>query len=324
MAIKSRQCLQCGRELTKRQVWRGCKYCSRKCFANGYWGAQFQFGKIKTRSKKFLQAIELCQNGMTAAQAARLIGVHPHTVLDWFRDNGIVLNEKTCQYCGKVFDEKHIRTNRKYCNDSCANKARYAREHPNGRQRRFDPELRAKALEMYWGGLEGRNIAEHLKLPEGTLHSWIHDFGHLRKRRRDLEMMKLLPVNLRLEIAKSSTEWKKILRENASAGDASPVVVVCGAYHGKSETYSLATVVFDELKCNPCDGRFYAFCSLGGQKISIIQFVNKTFVFTKKQKCSGGYIWPEASVGAKIEVRQNEFDYLLELSKKRGAKPYFT
>jgi len=324
MAADAHKCLNCGKQLSKQQVWQGCKYCSRKCFADGYWGEQIQFGHIKTRSKKFLQAIELCQSGMTQAEAARLIGVHPQTVSGWFTKSGIAWDERRCAHCGKPLVGARSRSKKKYCNKKCARKAQYIKKHPSGHQRRFDPELRAKALEMYWGGLGGRVIAEHLDLPAGTLHSWIHDFGHLRKRRRDPEMMKLLPVNLRLESAKSAAEWKKILRENAFEGSASSVVIVCGAFHGRTEIGGLAAVVFDTLKCNPCDGRVYAFCSLRGEQISTIRFANGTFLFTKTPKKSGGYIWPKDTVGNKIEVRQNEFEYLLGLRKKRGAKPYFT
>jgi transposase len=317
-------CEYCGKTVSKPCNGHEYKYCSRKCFVNGRWGEPIQFGKIKTRSKKFLAAISLCQSGMTGTEAARQLGVHPRTVSDWFVDNGIVFSDRACLHCGKPFTQTKNVTNRKYCSKSCSCKASYARKHPEGRQRRFDPELRTRALEMYWGGLEGRIISEHLELPEGTLHSWIHDFGYLRKRRRDSEIMKLLPVNLQIESAKSPKEWKQILREYAPEGDTSPVIIVCRPSNGNGATNNFATTVFDLLKRNPCDGATYAFCSSSGEQVSTICWQRGSFCLTKMPKAKGGYIWPSESVGTQIEVWKNEFEYLLSLSKKRGAKPYIT
>jgi transposase-like protein len=324
MATGTRKCLHCEKELSKQQVWRNCKYCSRKCFADGYWGEPVALRKIKTRSKKFLAAYELCKSGMTQAETARLLGVHPQTVSGWFTESGVDWDERRCAHCNKPLDGTRPRSNRKYCNGSCANKAQYLRSHPEMQRRRFDPELRAKALELYWGGLEGRIIATHLDLPEGTLHSWIHDFGHLRRRRRDPEMMRLLPVNLHLESATKPKEWQKILRENAPDGDHMPVILVCGDWRGNGAAGYLATIVCDTLKRDPRDGVLYAFYSSGGDQISTICWQRGAFCLTKMPKSVGGYIWPKVSVGTQIEVRQNEFEFLLSLKKKSGPKPYFT
>jgi len=323
MATKNQTCLHCGKELTRQQVWRNCKYCSRKCFADGHWGEATQFGKKKVRSKKFIEAVRLCQSDLRQVDVARLLGVHPQTISNWFRDHGVILSERECKHCGKPIVGAKNLSNRKYCTKSCSNKASYARNHPEGQQRRFDPDLRARALEMYWGGLQGRAIAEYLGLPDGTLRSWIHDFGYLRKRRRDARFMKLLPVNLRIEIAASPKEWQHILREYAPGSDSLPVHLVCGTRHGKGEINHLAAIVSDILKRDPRDGEIYAFCNREREQITCICWRRGAFFLTKMPKAQGEYIWPEASIGLRIEVCQNEFEFLLSLSKKRGGKPYF-
>ncbi len=323
MATGKQECLHCGKELTKKQVWRSCKYCSRVCFLNERWGEPVRYGKLLLRSKSFIEAVKLCQGGMTQVDAASLLGVHPLTVSGWFLDNNIVLSDRVCLYCGKPFTQTKYISNRKYCSNTCSNRASYDRKHPEGRQRRFDPELRIKGLEMYWGGLEGSVIAEHLGLPDGTVHFWIHKFGHLRKRQQNPEMIKLLPINLQLENARNPKEWQDILCKYAPNGEDSPIVMVCGSYRGNGGIDKLAMIVIDHLKCDPCDGMIYAFCSKYNKQISTICWQQGSFRLTKTLKVQGTYIWPKACVGARIKVLKNEFEYLLSLYKKRGKKSLF-
>ena len=163
MPTEPRKCLNCGKDLSKQQIWRKRKYCSRKCSANGIWGAPTQFGKISTRSKAFVEAVKLCQSGFTKVDAAQILHIHPHTITDWFTQHNVTLSGRKCKHCGNPLDE-HFRSNRKYCSKKCSADASYARKHPFTKQRPFDPELRANALELYWGGLEGTARAAWLPL----------------------------------------------------------------------------------------------------------------------------------------------------------------
>ena len=324
MAIEHRECMNCGKELTNRR--RGGKYCSRTCYADGRWGKPIQYGKILTRSKAFIETARLCQRGLSQAEAAKLLGLCPHLVSDWFVQHGTdkILPDRVCAHCGKSLNGMKYTSSRKYCDSNCASKAKYAKNHPDRRRMRFNAEYRTRALELYWGGLEGTLIAQHLGVADGTMHSWIHDFGHLRTRCRNPEAFKLLPVRYRLREAKSPKEWQEILRECAPEGDSTPIHLVCGAFDGKGEINRLAERIFNLLKCDPCDGETYAFCSNKHEQISTICWRNGAFCYTKLPKARGAYIWPQASVGLEIEVRKNEFEYLLSLSKKRGPKPYFS
>lgn len=326
MVTGTRKCMHCGKELTRQQVWRNGKYCSRECFDNSHWGEPIQFGKILTRSKAFIEAAKLCQTGLTQADAAKLLGLRPYLVSKWFVLYGTdaILQNRVCAHCGKALNGMKYRSNRKYCSRSCKDKADYARKHPDSALMKFDPELRANALELYWGGLEGTLIARHLGVAAGTVYCWIHNFGHLRKRCLNSNTFALLSVRYQLIEAKCPEEWQKILRECAPEGEVATIVLVCGVYYGKGEINHLASIISDRLKRDPRDGKTYAFCSCRYELASTICWRGSAFCFTKLPKSQGKYIWPDVSVGQQIEVHQNEFEYLLSLQKKRGPKPYFS
>jgi transposase-like protein/transposase len=261
---------------------------------------------------------------MSQKKIAELLGFHQSTISDWLIRYGVdkIAIKLDCLFCGKSFDGKERRS--KYCSQSCSWKATYLKNHPVIKRMRVDPKLRLQGLELYWGGLDGFVIAAHLKVPLDTVYGWIHDFGHLKKRQRNPELMKLLPINLQVESARNPEEWKRVLHENAPVGDDAPVVIICGTRNGNSGINSLVTIVQDRLKRNPCDGVTYAFCSSRGEQVSTICWLREAFCLTKLPKSHGGYIWPDASVGKQIELRKSEFDFLLSLKKKRGPKPYFS
>jgi len=323
MATKSRICEKCGKELNQQQKWRGKKYCSRRCFNDARWGDAIQFGEIKTRSKGFIEAAKLCQSGLSQAEAARALGICPRMVSDWFERYGAdkIITERACAYCGKSLAGMKRVSNRKYCSESCSGKAEYARKHPVKKRKEFDPELRAGALELYWDGLGGTAISEHLDVPDGTVRSWIHDFGHLRKRRRKPEVLALRSVKERLSDAKSPEEWKQILREGAPGDDLVKTHLVCGTFNGWGEINHLASIVYDILKRDPRDGDVYAVCSRYHDQISTICWRGGAFRFSKLPKKRGKYIWPGTDVGLQVEVNENEFEYLLSLEKNKSRKP---
>ncbi len=320
MSTEESKCINCGKELNLRQKWHGGRYCSRRCFTDARWGKPIRFGKILTRSKAFIEAAKLCQSGLTQAEAARLMGICPHTVSDWFQQYGAekIFSDRKCEYCGKSLTGMKPLSNRKYCSKSCGQKATYAKNHPYSGRMKFNPEVRAGALELYWGGLDGSAIARHLIIAEGTVHSWIHDFGHLRKRGRVPEVMALKPIKERLKEANNLEEWKQILRVGAGDGETSTIRLVCGTFNGKGEINHLASIVSDILKQDPRNGETYAFCSRLHQQISTIRWRLGAFCYTKLPKKRGEYFWPERTIGLQIEVRKNEFEYLISLQKNNS------
>ena len=96
MATEHNECMNCGKELTQLQIWRGGKYCSHRCFADGRWGEPISFGKILTRSKAFIEAVKLCQTGLSQVEVAKLLGLCPA----WY-PIGLYSTAQT-QYCKTV------------------------------------------------------------------------------------------------------------------------------------------------------------------------------------------------------------------------------
>jgi transposase-like protein len=319
-------CEYCGNEVQKRRNDHQYKYCSRDCYYNARYGEIISGEMPAMRNPLCLEAFELCRLGLNKSEAARRTGINIGVLNDWLRKYGSesaaeIFSGRICCHCGKSLEGMKRLSKRKYCSKKCESRAAYSKKYPIPKLMKFDPELRAKALEMYWGGVEGTFVARHLNVAEGTVHSWIHDFGRLRRRRRVPEIIALLPPEDRFTGAKSAREWKSILRENAPGDDAEKVYLVCGVFDGRGETEYLAACVADLLKRDPYDGIIYAFCGLARQQISTLQFTQGRFRFTKLPKSQGTYIWPERSAGAAIDVQKNEFDYLLTLRKKRGKNP---
>jgi len=322
-------CEYCGNTVYRQRNKHNYKYCSLDCCHNARFGEVIQDEKLLARNPLIFEAIKLCQAGFNKTEAARRVGIKQHVLKDWYYkyvdENAVtIFSNRVCCYCGKSLEGMTQISKRKYCGQSCATKARYLKKHPNPIFMRYDPELREQALDLYRRGLEGSIIARHLGVAQGTVYSWIYTFGHLQTRQFDPEIMKLLPVNLRIEGAKDTKEWKTILREHAPSGEKTRVCLVCKKFDGQGELNYLVTQVLDFLKCDPCDGRIYAFCSLRGQQISTFQFLNGAFRFTKLPKIKGTYIWPNTLSENQINIPQNEFEFLLSMQKNIGIKPYIT
>jgi transposase-like protein len=326
MKANGQKCLNCGQPLSKKQICNNRKYCSRKCFADGYWGKPVELGKSNTRSKKLLEVVELCSSGLTPKEASKETGVSLLTIHSWFAQYGAenIVRDKKCATCGKSMVGLPKISSRKYCSNECQVKAAYLRKHPVPSRMKFNPELREKGLEMYWGGLGGTLIARYLNVSVDTVHSWIHDFGHLNEVKFNPELIKIMPINLRIEYADKPDEWRSILTENAPHGDKDTVVLVCGYFGGRGGGNYFGTIVTDYLKKDPYDGVTYVFCNYSGKKITTIKAVNGTLSSTKLEKDTGKYVWPQSSYGKYLKIQKNEFDYLLTLSKSRVNKRYFT
>jgi hypothetical protein len=215
---------------------------------------------------------------------------------------------------------------RKYCSEGCqkfAANSKRRKKRKIATKSKSSSKLRLKAIKMYVQGAVSTTIAQTLNKSVDTVNGWIYHDKDLRSENFNPELMTLLPVNLKLEFAKTDLEWQRILSENAPDGEKESVTIVCGFYSSMNGINKLATIVADKLKENPCDGTMYAFCGKKSDMVFTICFRNGTYNFAKLPKPTGRYIWPDESIGRQIKIRKNEFDYLLNLSKKRGKRPFF-
>ncbi len=319
-------CLKCGKELTRRQVLSKVEYCSRECFYNTRYGELIKSNGLTTRNPKVIEAALLCRSGMTQKESAANVGVHWSTMSGWFTQYGAenMQGERVCAYCGKSFDGLKYRTNRKYCTRGCRTKANNAKKYPIPVRMRYDPKTRAKALELYWGGLECAFIARYLGMHADTVRQWARKFGRLRERHINEERARLLPAQGQLQLAQSPEKWQQILHKYADHGSSSIVILVCGTFDTRGSVGYYATLVYEILKQNPCSDRIYAFCSHSRLQITTICWRRGVFRLTKLPKAYGTYIWPESSIGLQIEVQENELEYLLNLRNTPGRKPYLT
>ncbi|GHT58784.1 hypothetical protein FACS18945_4890 [Bacteroidia bacterium] len=153
-------------------------------------------GGIETHSDKLLRAIELYLSGKTQSEAAHAVGLHPSVVGSRIRKYDVkILPDHICEHCGNAFPRTGRSNRNRYCSKECAAKASYVRYRAKHGYKRAapDPERRAAALELYWGGLNGAAISRYLGVPEGTVSSWIHHFGGERERLADPDIMALAP-----------------------------------------------------------------------------------------------------------------------------------
>ena len=270
-----------------------------------------------------IAAAKLCQAGFTQKAAAEMLGIHPRTVSDWFVQYGAdnFLPGKVCEYCQKSLAGYPALSRRKYCSASCYNRAKYQRTHkPSGRMK-FDPALRARGLELYWGGLSQKAISDHLCVARGTVCSWIHDFGSLRQCNPVKEILALRPPEERLQNAENPREWREAL------GDLSPdkkrgeksVHLVCERILGHCGMNKLATIITDKLHLDPMSGKIYAFCDTQGIVVSTICWDGVLFKIGKYPKIHGAFLWPECDWGQTLSVRESEFETLLSYCQIRGV-----
>jgi len=201
-----------------------------------------------------------------------------------------------------------------YCSRFCQYKARYARNRapsPSSRQRqKFDPALRAQALEMYWDGQEQTEIARQLGVANGTVCAWTHHFGDQRERR--------MPARHRLREAQNADEWRQALREAAppSAGPVGTVRLVCGRIHGHCGMNQLVTMITEVLHQNPFGGETYAFSNMERTTIYTITWAQAMFHIVRLPKMHGCFVWPREEFGPFIEVAQTEFEHLISFCKR--------
>jgi len=238
---------------------------------------------------------------------------------------------RECLYCGMDFAYPAHASHRKYCSRQCGSRATYNKGNANTMNRVWghDKKIFDDAMEMYWSGLGGAEIARYFCIPVGTVYSWIHDFGWQRERAE----VKTLPAAIRhiikspkerFKVAESAGEWLEVLRENAPMTEETfenvPIRLVCGVFHGQSAG-KLAGVISESLNEDPLSGISYAFCNKGRNTITIIAWKAPVYVLSKYVKTHGTFIWPGENLGRMVEVTRTEFDRLIFLEKyKKHSK----
>ena len=218
---------------------------------------------------------------------------------------------KTCLYCGKCFKYPTKRPDRKYCSRQCGSKATYNRRQPGSLSKVWshDKSIFETAMELYWNGEESGAISRQLKIPVGTVYSWVHDFGNRRPRKEPLKQL--------LYKANSAEEWVAALRENTQGEifEDPPIQLVCGMVHGQS-VGKFTSIIYEVLNKNPLSGNTYAFCNKTRTAITTYAWKPPVFNIAKHIKMYGTYIWPGENMGRTIEVTKAEFDRLLFLNKQ--------
>jgi len=234
-----------------------------------------------------------------------------------------------CLYCGTSLAGMSQPEKRKYCGTTCRNKYTLRQKKPDVQEKlwQHDQEIFDGAMELYWSGFGGAAISRHFNIPDGTVYSWIHDYGRERERIETLndsaEKLPLeKPLKERFRTAGSAGEWLKTLRENTKE-ESEPfedmtVTLVCGTLHGQSAN-KLASVVYESLKENPQSGKGYAFCNKGRNSIAVLSWKSPVYRISKYVRVSGTFIWPHEELGKAIEITKTEFDRLLLLEKYRKS-----
>ena len=318
-------CKYCGNTTYRKNNGHEYKYCSQSCYRNARFGKVIEDRIVSARNPQCLEAVKLCQSGLSKSEAARSVGIKPHIVMDWFHRHGdknetVIFAGRICEHCGKSLLGMKNLSSRKYCTKSCASKAKYARDHPTRKRAKNDLELRARALELYWGGLGQMAIARHLDIPHGTVYSWVHDYGSQRERTENAEVLLHKPPKQRMSEASGADEWLRglcdLAASNPADSEASPVHLICGVGHGKSSMNQLVTIITDCLGENPLSGETFAFCDNKHTTITTITWTEPTFSIVKHPKLYGRYIWPRKDLGPIITTTQHEFAYLISLCKR--------
>jgi len=309
--------LNCGKALTqKRHKYRQYKYCSRACHYDDRFGKIVKEENITARNPLCLEAAKLLAAGFNRTEAANQVGISSSVLGDWLYHNEntakTIFASRACVFCGNSIGGKPS-FNRKYCSNSCRDRARYRRKNPTSPKqvRQHEQAVFEGAMEMYWSGIGGSEIARHFGIPEGTVSSWIHDFGGQKERKE--------PLKNRLRLSRNAAEWLAALREHTiqdSDYEESTVVLVCGKFHGHSVD-KLATLIFERLKDNPLNGKVYAFCDKCGKTITTLSWNTPIFNISRYIKVSGTFIWVHEDFGKSIEISRAEFEHLISLQNHK-------
>lgn len=322
--MKEMKCESCGKAIVEKyRKNHEYKYCSYSCYYDLRYGKLVGNKKVKSRNPSYIEASKLLQEGFTQRKVAEAAGVNFYAFRDWLSGKSKeIYSDAVCRYCGVELAGMRRIGKRKYCSRSCGNKAKYREKHPEAQSRqRHTSALLEAALGLYWKGLGGRAIAVHLGIPEGTVHSWIHEFGGEKERMKPYTPHYLLPFKQRLREAKTAEEWVEALRTkalpNCENESGKSVRLVCETVDGRKDAPGLVTIIVECLKSNPFCGEVFAFCNKSYTAITTVIWENNMFVTTGFHKISGSFVWPHEKLGQAIEVSSHEFEYMISFCKIR-------
>jgi transposase-like protein len=234
------------------------------------------------------------------------------------------INEN-CLQCGKSPAGMTQPHHRKYCSITCSNKYRLRQKKPDVQAKLWQhkPEVFEEAVNMYWNGSGGAEIAREYEIPVGTVYSWIHDFGK-QKERVDIvalprsEQLKRKPLKERFKMAETAGEWRGILQEQAEQNERGdedpPIYLVCGLLHGQSVN-KLASVIFENLKGGPLGGNVFAFCNKCRNIITAVSWKEPLYNIVEHIRTHGTFFWPHEDLGEAVEVTKAELEHLIAHKK---------
>ena len=305
------KCQQCGKELTREQIWNKRKYCSRQCSGKSRGSPKIEWNGVLIYPGKHLEVLKLCCAGMTPKQALEATGAC-YSTLRRLRENpetAALLSKRACLVCGETLFPP---LNRKYCSDKCKWTVKYERNAvAKGIKRRFvDYESRQKVLELYRGGFDCMSIVEATEIPKSKVKHWIYDSGVAKEFR---------PLRHRLEEANTAEEWTKILRNYEVASERSDtVILVCGRLHGGGAPGRYVSIAAEQFwRKDFYAGTCVAFCNILRNAITTIEWCGENFHMTRTFKTSGTFVWPDEKLGKSIEITRVEFDRLISIKKYR-------
>gem|GEM_PF-3790186 len=238
-------------------------------------------------------------------------------------------SQVNCLYCGKsLFGMCQLRT-RKFCCVSCRNKYKLRLKKPDVQEKRWvhEREIFKQAMEMYWSGIGSAAISRKLKIPVGTMYSWVHDFGGERVRAEpviylDEETPHVWSLKECFRQAINAEKWLELLQnvaQNDESFEDDIIWLVCGKLQGQSAS-RLNTVIFEKLKADPLNGETFAFCNKCGNIVTTIAWREPIYHIAKYIKTQGTFIWPEVKLGKSIQVTKTEFEHLIALQKSIRGK----
>lgn len=330
MESKKKSCKNCGKDISCKQHGRKkkheYKYCSYACYYDARYGKVVRSTnkKLSTRNPLYLAAAELMKAGYTQREAAERMGINKNALRDWLygrrsTNAAQISSNRNCRYCGGSLGEKP-RLSRQYCSRSCSDKSRYHEKNPgSGSRENYESSVLSEAMEMYWSGIGGRAIAYHFGIAEGTVYSWIHDYGGERERCAAFTPQHLTPFKQRIHESVTTVEWLSALRakvpEHTAQNEEPPVRLVCRTIDGRTATNGLVTLITEHLKCAPFSGETFAFCNKSYSIVSMITWQETMFVTNRFHKINGSFIWPSEKLGQSIEVAAHEFEYIVSFCK---------
>jgi predicted nucleic acid-binding Zn ribbon protein len=272
-----KNCLRCGKELSREQVWNKRRYCSKKCAANSRERKEVEWNGVQMYPGKYLEVLKLCCGGMPPKEAIESAG-SSYSSLERLRENpaaASLLYERVCPICGEYLPPP---LQRRYCSDKCRWKASYERE------------ARAKGINPRVIDYEGRQKA--------------FDLYQVRCRLDEAETAEEWTEILRNSDVVTETSETVILVCGFLHGSGAP-----GRY------VSIAAEQFWQKDF--CIGTCIAFCNILKNAITTIELQGDNFKMTRTFKTSGTFVWPDEKLGKSIDVTKAEFERLLTIKKHR-------